>query len=195
MNLIIKPLTLDLTPDYLDFFDKRAFSDDNPCGPCYCTGPSMDEASERQMASEFGNDVKGTVRRYAVQLLAEGKIHGYLAFDGDRAIAWCNAGDMDAYVSWIPDAARRNACGRTMSIVCFAIAPAYRGRGVATALLARAIADAGSEGYLAVEGYARVHEDRVFYDYHGPMRLYEKAGFVEVARLDDTVVMRKQLQR
>ena len=59
MRLIIKPLTLDLTPDYLDFFDKRAFSDNNPCGPCYCTGPSMDASSERQMVKEFGNDVKG----------------------------------------------------------------------------------------------------------------------------------------
>ena len=193
MNLTIKPLTIDLTPDYLDFFDNRAFSDNNPCGPCYCTGASMDAATEQQMVSEFGDDVKGVVRKYAVRLLIEEKIHGYLAYDDNKSIAWCNAGNMDNYLSWIPDSARQNACGKTMSIVCFAIASEYRGKGVATALLNRVICDAKMDGYAAVEGYAKVQIDRVYYDYHGPLRLYEKAGFVEVARLEDKVVMRKEL--
>ena len=96
-------------------------------------------------------------------------------------------------VSRIPDSVRQNACGKTMSIMCFAIAPEYRGRGVATALLERVISAARADGYAAVEGYAKVQTDRVFYDYNGPIRLYEKAGYVEVARLDDTVVMRKAL--
>jgi GNAT superfamily N-acetyltransferase len=81
--------------------------------------------------------VKGVVRRYAVRLLAEEKIHGYLAFDGDTSIAWCNAGNMDDYVSWIPDAARRNACGKTLSMVCFAIAPEYRGKGMGSQCLSK----------------------------------------------------------
>ena len=147
MNVTIKRLNPDLTRDYLDFFDHRAFSDNNPNGPCYCTSPSMDASTERQMVSEFGDDVKGTVRRYAVKLLAEGRIHGYLAFDDGKAVAWCNAGNMDDYVSWIPDRARQTACGKTMSVVCFAIAPEYRGMGVATALLERVVADAKADGY------------------------------------------------
>lgn len=193
VNFVIKPLTLELTPDYLDLFDNRAFSDNNPCGPCYCTGPSMDASTEQQMVSEFGNDVKGTIRRYAVKLLAEEKIQGYLAFDDDVSIGWCNAGDMDSYISWIPESARQNTCGKTMSIVCFAIAPEYRGMGVAAALLERVCADAKAEGFSAVEGYAKVQKDRVYYDYNGPIRLYEKAGFVEVARHDGRIVMRKEL--
>lgn len=194
MNLKIKPLTSDLTPDYLDFFDNRAFSDNNPCGPCYCTGPSMDASTEQQMVREFGNDVKGTIRRYAVKLLAEEKIHGYLAFDGDISIGWCNAGDMDSYISWIPESARQNTCGKTMSIVCFAIAPEYRGMGIAAALLERVCIDAKAKGFAAVEGYSKVQKDRVYYDYNGPIRLYEKAGFAEVAWQDDRVVMRKKLE-
>ena len=194
MNLEIKPLTLCLTPDYLDFFDNRAFSDGNPCGPCYCTSPTMDAASEQQMVSEFGSDVKGTIRRYAVKMLAEEKIHGYLAFDGDISIGWCNAGDMDSYINWIPEFVCQNSCGKTMSIVCFAIAQEYRGMGIAAALLERVCADAKAEGFSAVEGYAKVQKDRVYYDYNGPIRLYEKAGFVEVARHDGRVVMRKELE-
>lgn len=192
MNLIIKPLSPDLTADYLDFFDNRAFSDNNPNGPCYCTGPSMDAATERRMVSEFGDDVNGVVRT-PVGLLAESRIHGYLAFDGDKSIAWCNAANMDDYVRWIPAFARQNACGKTMSVVCFAIAPEFRGVGVATALLERVISDAETDGYAAVEGYANVQKDRVTFDYHGPIRLYQKAGFVEVARGEGRAVMRKTL--
>jgi len=153
----------------------------------------MDTLSEQQMVREFGNDTKGVIRKYAASLLAEEKIHGYLAFDEDTSIAWCNAGNMDTYVSWIPDIARQNACGKTMSVVCFAIAPEYCGMGIATALLERVIRDAKAGGFAAVEGYARAHPCRVNYDYNGPIRLYEKAGFVEVARDQDNVVMRKLL--
>ena len=31
------------------------------------------------------------------------------------------------------------------------------------------------------------------FDYQGPVRLYEKAGFVEVARKDGQIIMRKML--
>ncbi len=33
-NVTIKKLSLELKDDYLDFFDNRAFSDNNPNGPC-----------------------------------------------------------------------------------------------------------------------------------------------------------------
>jgi GNAT superfamily N-acetyltransferase len=198
MNITIKPLTPDLTPDYLDFFDNRAFSDNNSNGPCYCNAPIMETASIRRMEREFGNDVKGTLRRYAVKQLAEEKIFGYLAFDGSAPVGWCNAGNMDAYIindfQFIPDFARKNTCGKTMSVVCFAIAPDHRGKGVASALLERVIADAKADGYAAVEGYAVVQKECVYYDFKGPIHLYEKAGFVEAARVDDKVVMRKELE-
>lgn len=68
MNLKINPLTCELIPHYLDFFDNRAFSEGNPNGPCYCTSPSQDEATIRQMVSGFKvNGVKETIRKYAVE--------------------------------------------------------------------------------------------------------------------------------
>ena len=197
MNIVIKPLTPDLTSYYLDFFDNRAFSDGNPCGPCYCNAPIMDTLSIRQMESEFGDDAKGVLRRYAVKQLTEEKIQGYLAFDADIPVGWCNAGNMDTYVinsfDFIPDTARQNARGKTMSVVCFAIAPGYRGKGIATALLGRVITDARAEGYAAVEGYAEILNEPVYYDFHGPVRLYENAGFSIVARAGNRVIFRKVL--
>jgi hypothetical protein len=99
----------------------------------------MENAEVRQMVTEFGDDIKGTLRRNASRQLSEGRLHGYLAFEEETSIGWCNA-----------------------------------------------------EGYVAVEGYADVQQDRVSWDFHGPLRLYEKEGFAEMARSDVRIVMRKE---
>ena len=39
--IVIRPLTPELSADYLDFFDHRAFTDDNPNGPCYNESMNM----------------------------------------------------------------------------------------------------------------------------------------------------------
>lgn len=194
MNITIRPLTKELTNDYLDFFDNRAFTDGNPNGPCYCTSPNQDENTIKQMVSEFKeNGVKETVRKYAVEMLNAEKIHGYLAFDGNTSIGWCNAADIDSYVGFVPEFAQINICGKTISIVCFEIAPEYRGMGIASAFIDRVCNDAKQNGYIAVEGYAKIRDNREDFDYQGPVRLYEKAGFTEVMRQDGQIVMRKIL--
>ena len=193
-KIIIKPLTTELTADYLDFFDHRAFTDNNPNGPCYCTSPNQDKESIQQMVSEFKtHGVKDTIRKYAVEMLNNNKIHGYLAYDGNLSIGWCNAADMESYAGFVPDFARNNTCEKTVSIVCFEIAPEYRGMGIASAFIDRVCNDAKSKGYVAVEGYAKVSDKRDDFDYQGPVRLYQKAGFVEVAREKGQIVMRKVL--
>lgn len=192
--LSIKPLVAELISDYLDFFDNRAFTDDNPNRPCYCTSPNQDEKTIKQMVSEFKiNGVKETVRKYAVKMLNENKIHGYLAFDGDTSIGWCNAADIKSYKSFVPNFARHNTCGKTVSIVCFEIAPEYRGMGIASALIDKVCFDAKAKGYKAVEGYPKIYKGRNDYDFYGPVRLYQKSGFQEVSRKDGQVIMRKVL--
>lgn len=193
-TISIKPLTPELNKDYLDFFDNRAFTDDNPNGPCYCTSPNQDEEEIKQMVGEFRLfGVKDTVRKYVVKMLEENKISGYLAYDGEISIGWCNAADMESYVGFVPQFAREKICGKTISIVCFEIAPEYRGMGIASAFIDRICGDARAKGYVAVEGYANLLDVRNDFDYQGPIRLYQKAGFVEAARENGQVVMRKIL--
>ncbi|MBP1754918.1 MAG: GCN5-related N-acetyltransferase [Firmicutes bacterium] len=189
----IKELSPELTRDYLDFFDNRAFSDGNPNGPCYCTSPTMDRETEEKMVSEFGDDVKGTLRRYAMEMLNNGMIHGYLAFDRDIPIGWCNAADMDSFKAFVPDFARDNQCGKTFSVVCFEVAPGYRGKGLATEFLKHICTEAKAQGYVAVEGYARLSIDPEYLDFNGSIGLYERAGFTEVKRNEEQVIMRKRL--
>ena len=123
-KITIKQLTPELNADYLDFFDNRAFTDNNPNGPCYCTSPNQDEENIKQMVSEFKDfGIKQTLRKYAEEMLKMNMIHGYLAYDGDLSVGWCNAADIDSYAGFVPDFARENVCGKTISIVCFEIAP------------------------------------------------------------------------
>ena len=146
------------------------------------------------MVGEFkGFGVKETVRKYAVKMLHENKIQGYLAYDGELSIGWCNAADMNSYSGFVPEFAKENACGKTISIVCFEIAPAYRGMGIASAFIDRICNDAKSKGYVAVEGYPKLSENRDNFDFQGPVQLYNKAGFVEVRRENGQAIMRKML--
>lgn len=191
-TLVIRPLTPELKADYLDFFDHRAFTDDNPNGPCYCTSPNQEEGEIKAMVSEFKSfGVKATLRRYAAEMLDQNKIHGYLAYDGDQSIGWCNAADIESYAGFVPAFARDITCGKTISIVCFEIAPEYRGKGIASAFIERVCSDAKSNGYAAVEGYAKLSDQRNDFDFQGPYRLYQKAGFIEIAREKGQAVMRK----
>lgn len=193
-TIVIRPLTSELNDDYLDFFDHRAFTDDNPNGPCYCISPNQNEEQIKKMVSEFKTSaVKETLRRYAVEMLDQNKIQGYLAYDGDKSIGWCNAADIESYAGFVPSFARKITCGKTMSIVCFEIAPEYRGMGIASAFINRVCEDARSKGYAAVEGYARISDKRNDFNFQGPYNLYQKAGFTEIARENEQAVMRKVL--
>ena len=129
--------------------------------------------------------------------LDEGKIHGYMALDGDTPIGWCNADNIECYAKndfkFVPVFARENARGKTMAVVCFTVAPEYRGKGVALALLEHVLTDARAKGYAFVEGYAKILENGPLYDFTGPIHLYKRAGFIEAARVDDTAVMRRAL--
>lgn len=207
MNITIKPLSPELVDDFFDFFDNRAFTDNSPMRPCYCCRPQMSVEQEqaelvsllKRNAGVMPRDIPEfmtTLRKITEKQIQAGALRGYLAFDAGIAIGWCNAnnkanytplgisdGIMSAYVS------KPNECVK--SVVCFEIAPHYRGQGIATALLNRVYEDAKAEGYDAVEGYPQVHGHREIFDFTGPVRLYEKAGFVKVGEKGNVVIMRR----
>ncbi|MDR3119839.1 MAG: GNAT family N-acetyltransferase [Clostridiales bacterium] len=198
-NITIKPLTPDLAADYFDFFDNRAFSDNVEWSCCYCTYFHMNEESEREVDDEVkadgGSDaLRRALRSRAERFIAECTLHGYLAYADGVPIGFCNANDKSAYARHINEMALDDG-GRTKAAACFVIAPNYRGQGVATALLARVVSDAKAAGYNAVEGYPKRNETGDAFNFTGPERLYEKAGFTETARLDDRAVVRKVFER
>lgn len=210
MGIIIKRLVPDLATDYFDFFDNRAFSDGSPYAPCYCGAFNM---SKEQIQKEFFEQaakegggaevIKNAMRHSAERLVAKNIIQGYLAYDGNTAIGWCNANDRRSYarvgefsLDDVPEV-KSDALpepGTVKSIACFEIAPEYRGRGIASALLERVCQDAAEDGYAIVEAYPVVRDTREALDFTGPVRLYEKAGFVPVTQERTMLVMQKRLR-
>lgn len=58
----------------------------------------------------------------------------------------------------------------------------------------RVIDDARAEGFTAVEGFPVLRDERYEWDCTGPMRLYEKVGFIKVDERGKNIVMRKELK-
>jgi len=210
MNLTIKPLSPDLAADFLDFFDNRAFTDNSPMQPCYCCRPQMTAEQEevellsmiRANKGTMPRDIPGfklALRGIAEKQIQSGSMRGYLAFTGGVSIGWCNANDKANYTDLAFGECVRGTFDTTIrerakSVLCFEIAPEYRGKGIATALLSRICEDATIEGFDVVEGYPHLHDHREAYDFTGPVRLFEKAGFVKVVELGQVAVMRKRLR-
>src|SRR5947208_15000091 len=78
-ELVVKELTPSLKDDFLHFFDNVAFADNHDWSDCYCS------------AYHFTND-KGEAasRREASSLIEEDRMHGFLAYEGGRPVAWWN---------------------------------------------------------------------------------------------------------
>jgi len=200
-EIIIKPLSPELTADYFDFFNNRAFTDNPPWGGCYCTNFQMTKddvkAQFTDRIEEIGDGPENfmrVLREIVVRQIDSGALRGYLAYAGGFPIGWCNANDKANYPAEFADGSRLfgRADKKEKAVVCFEIAPEYRSMGVATALLERVVKDAIAEDCTAVEGYPRTHDKRDEWDFTGPMRLYEKAGFAAAAGIDGKTVMRKE---
>ena len=198
MNIEIRKLAPELAADYFDFFENRAFTDDSPYR-CYCQVFQM--TKEQYQAAYNDPEVQQNPgpasRKIAEQQIEGGVLRGYLAYVDGKSIGWCNANDRSNYPAEphyadVPFHAPVEM--KEKAVVCFEITPDFRGKGVATALLQQVITDAKAEGYVAVVGFPVMRDERYEWDNQGPVRLYEKAGFLRVSEKDGKAVMRKELK-
>jgi GNAT superfamily N-acetyltransferase len=205
MILEIKPFTPELADDYFDFHENRAFSDHLEWSHCYCLAFCMQKTDDIEMSQEVKANGGGraalhrALKTRAKKYVADRTLKGYVAYANGLLVGWCNANDKAVYTRFdfdeeVSNFIRSTGNGRIKAINCFCIAPEYRGKGVATALLERVCEDAKTDGYTAVEGYPRLHDKLAPFDYTGPTRLYEKAGFVKIVQRGNVVIMRKELE-
>lgn len=212
MGFEIRKMSPELADDYFDFFENRAFSDGSPFYPCYCTAYNMskerlDEDFVRKSKEYGGGDEgwKRALRECAERMISADEVQGYLVYDGDTVVGWCNSNDRLNYYrvsEFDPsDAPADKACaycsrkGEIKSAVCFEIAPGYRGKGIATLLLNKVCEDAKADGYSYVEGYPAKDGGYDGIAFTGPMKLYEKLGFEVYEQFDDYAIVRKDLRR
>lgn len=189
MEIDIRPLTAELVKDFLRYFDDVAFCDHDEWAGCYCM--EGHRACTDDLLSFFGEPNRTCAR----ELILAGKMQGYLAYDGDEVIGWCNTDDKRNYRYLTTNPAcwpESDANLRIKTMYCLSIAPARRGQGVGTAMIQRVVADASAQGYEMVEAYPW-KDEKADYPYHGTVRMLERLGFRRTGEFWDQYIYQQKL--
>lgn len=182
--LTIRKVSQENASDWFDFFDNRAFADHSDWKGCYCTSPFMPRLEGYSGTSRKRRD-------YAEWLIQTGRMNGYLAYEDNKAIGWCNVNARSALPMYAKDA---NADAGVLSIACFTVEKGYRRRGVATELLKRIIEDAMQSGIAVIEAYPRKRATTEFGRFVGPYEMYKRLGFQDEVT-EGRPAVRKYLHR
>jgi len=167
--------------DVIAFFDHDAFAGKPEWSACYC---------QCHHASDFGHRSWVDNRADLIAGLSSGRFRAMIARVDGRVVGWLNCSDR----STSPDHATGSDAG-VASILCWAIAPAWRGRGLGRALLDGAIDHLRSTGINIVEGYPIEEPSDAWDAYHGPVELFAKCGFETVDRNERSVTVRRRLTK
>ena len=197
MQIRVERLNAARRDDFLGFFDHErgpAFADNPGWAKCYCHFYHVPKAIRWPSLDAAANRAAMTARIEASEM------DGFLAYADRDVVGWLNAQPR----SKLPHCAARMGIAlpplpvpahEAAAIVCFVIAPAWRRRGVARALLDGALASFAERGIRVVEafpfkaGASTAPADH----YHGPPSLFRDAGFEVLAERADLTVMRKML--
>lgn len=194
MDIRIEKLDKNLSNDFFRYFDDIAFVDHKEWSWCYCTYFHCDEKTREGWAEK--EDGHNQSRNYAKKLIENEEMQGYLAYQNNNIVGWCNTNDK---INFSGLTARKELWNedekgiKIKSIVCFLIAPEMRGKGVATKILERICDDAKSEGYKYLEAYPHHNEKTVYMNYFGYYSMYEKKGFRVVKQFEHDCIVRKEL--
>ena len=193
MQIEIRKLAMELLDDWLHFFDKDAFCDDGEWSGCYCMCYHWTEELAKQKPWACSVEDAPYNRKCAIRCIKEGTMQGYLTYCDGKVVGWCNANAKQTYRNVNFDLSSDEALKRMKikSVVCFCIAPDFRGKGIASELLKQVCSDAAEEGFDCVEAYP--FRGDAHKAYHGPRSMYEKNGFVKIDEVGECVVLRKTL--
>jgi GNAT superfamily N-acetyltransferase len=185
MDVTVTPLTAERWPALEDLFGPAGASNGCWCmywrlGPRYNDQPREDNKRDRQL------------------LAAAGQPPGLLAFDGERAVGWCELAPR-AELAWLARARYLQPLDDlpVWSVPCFFVRRSHRGQGVTGALIEAAVTAATSAGAPALEAYpvdtaVPGHTRNLF---PGTASAFAGHGFrVAARRRPDRPVMRRDLR-
>jgi GNAT superfamily N-acetyltransferase len=176
-EVTIQPLTSDRWPDL-----EALFGPDGAEGGCWCMW--------WRFSPKVAKAKRGEGNRMALrQRVEERRSTGLLAYQDGEAVGWVSIAPREEY-----ERVRTSQTWRPIddlpvwAIVCFFVRADQRGQGIAGALLDAAIQHARDQGATTIEAYPKDRDvvgnepisDRRLY--WGTLAMFERAGFVEVAR-------------
>lgn len=146
-----------------------------------------------------GSSPRDARKRALKKLVDRGIVPGLIGYHADQPVGWISLGPREDYAKLARSPVMKPVDDKSVwSIVCFVVDPKARHQGVATALLKGTLVWARENGVTLVEAYpvdkaARSVDDFMWF---GAKRMYDNAGFVEVARRKPTrAVVRKSLRK
>ena len=186
MDIEIRPLNKDLKDDYLFFFDNIIFEENLDRYKCYCY--------DYHFTGDVESCTREDSRAAVINLIDENQLTGYLVFDNDQPIGWCNANNRSNFQRLLKDYDYiDNPDDKVCSIVCFLIHPDYRRQGIAQKILETIISDPSNHDYNYFEAYPKKSESSCEGNFKGPLELYKKFDFKIHEEYDDYYVVRKKI--
>ncbi|MCH5261874.1 MAG: GNAT family N-acetyltransferase [Lachnospiraceae bacterium] len=196
MDIKIQALDSGMALQYVDFFENRAFSDGNINKGCYCVWHHWTEKHEYERSLLPAEERPSVKRNYAIDLIEQDRLHGFVAWHENKIIGFCNADLKNNYFRMSKEKNPDSWTGidnnnKVMAIVCFTIDPNYRGKGIAKKLLSYACDFASHNGYDYIESYPSDGEFNPNLCC-GNRSMYESQGFT-IINVSDGIVARKQV--
>ena len=188
MSYTIKPLRPDLATTFSDYLSNLNFGHEPHWATCFCRFYHTNCSGEQWQERTGDHN-----RLEAIDQIRIGKMKGYLAFDGDKCIGWCNANDASQYIRLKQDIKHIIEGKKVGCVICFVIHKDYRKQGVARLLLKQAVEDFRKEGYDHVLALPVENLDNPEKLYRGTLNMYKELGFKEIERHDSVSVMLLEL--
>ncbi len=185
MSIHIRPLMPEDAETFADFFAGPNFGHAPHWSGCYCRFYHADLPDEKWMARTGEEN-----RAEAIAEIKAGRMKGYLAFDNDTVIGWCNANDATSYIRVAEDITPYMTEGKFGATMCFVIHPDYRGQGVARQMLKQITEAFKSKGYVGMLALPFESKDSPEKRYRGTKRMYEELGYQQIDEDDGVYVMK-----
>jgi len=184
MDISVRSLEPGMADIFADYFDNLDFSHEPHWATCYCRFYHTSCSHEEWQARPGGQN-----RQEALEQIASGSMRGYLAFEGDICVGWCNANDFSDFSRLVGDFGSLVQEKKVGCVICFVIHPSYRRSGVARLLLSAAVEGFRSQGYEAVLALPVESADEPEKRYRGTMNMYREQGFLEIKKRGGLSVM------
>lgn len=166
-DFVFYPVTTESFSDLADFFEQYG----NP-NYCWCMRWRLKSVEFREINSKE--------RQSKLESLIQSNVPvGVAGYHQGKVVGWCSIAPRETY----PLLERSTILKRidnlpVWSVVCFFVAPNFRGQNLSVKLLRSAVTYAISEGASVIEGYP-VEPDKS-YRFMGSPAIFEQAGFEEV---------------
>ena len=172
MKLTIRPLTPSLWPALEDLFGKNG-----ACNGCWCM--------YWRIGSEYHKRPRERNKRALHRIVKQGPPPGIMAFDGPRAIGWCQLTPRED-LTWLNRKGTFEPVDDVpvWALSCFYIRRGYRRRGIMAALIAEALKTAKRANAPALEAYPvdTARPGSTSNVFTGTASTFKRLGFKAVAR-------------